>query len=165
VEGGMTLYHFTREKNLPGIAEHGLLPGIGENSADVLTLWMPVVWSTTNRSPLGWLQHFHDDACCLTVEPRKKKLFHWRTWLRDLIAEAPTGERIVGADVLEIVDANAKNEFKAVSESFYVYPGTIPRSRIKVIEPIHWSGENEEVNALIRDHQETLRQMPWGAAA
>ena len=62
------------------------------------------------------MAHFHYYACILTVEPRKKKLFHRRSWLSDLVAEAPTGERIVGAEVLASIDRHRPDKFG--SESF-----------------------------------------------
>jgi hypothetical protein len=156
-----TLHHFTRAKHLPGIAEHGLLPSIGDNTDQLLTLGRPVVWLTTKDNPLGWLIKFHDDACRLSVRPRRNKLFHWRTWLADMVATTSMGERLVGADVVEAMDRHIPRN---VSDSFYVYLGTIPRGRIELIQPIQWKGENEKVDALLYGHQETLRQMPLGSA-
>jgi hypothetical protein len=143
-----TLYHFTRERHLPGIAKHGLVPAIRDET-------IPAVWLTADENPLGWLRHFHDDACCLTVRPRNGELFHWRTWLAGVVGTSSLGERIVGAEVLATLDRD--RDCRRSIDSFYVHLGTIPRDRIKLIEPIQWNGEDEEINASIRGHQEKLR--------
>ena len=155
-----TLYHFTREKNLPRIAQHGLVPrAIGEQSSYdlLLTLGVPAVWLMTHKNPTGWASHYHADTVCLTVNPKRKKLFHWRTWLSETVVDTPRGKR-AGTDVLAMVDGESNGRFKAVSEAFYVYFGAIPRGRIQLIEHIEWVGDDEETNAKIREHQETLLQ-------
>ena len=130
-----TLYHFTRKRHIAGIAERGLVPAIGDRTSPVLTLGVPVVWLTANKNPLGWLPQFHDDAYCLTVRPRRGELFHWRTWLLGVVGTTSLGKRIAGAEVLAAIDRDPDCHF-SVSNSFYVHLGTIPRDRIKLIEPI-----------------------------
>ena len=82
----MILYHFTGAKHLDGIAKRGLVPAIGKHAnTKVLTLGIPVVWFTSNPSPL-WIVGLGDasDMCMLTVDLKRKYLHHWRTWLANM---------------------------------------------------------------------------------
>jgi hypothetical protein len=81
----MILYHFTREMLLPSIEESGLLPGTDlEKSSPILTLGIPVVWLTSNCNPQSWMRAFHCDTVVLTVDVKKKRFAHWRTWMEGL---------------------------------------------------------------------------------
>jgi hypothetical protein len=152
------LYHLTREKHLPSIAEHGLLPTIGQNIH--MTFNIPAVWLSANPYP-DWTLHYHADACLLTVEPRKKRLFHWRTWMAGIEVDQ-NGEIFRGADALAALDRD--EEFPANSDNYYVHLGIILPSRIKDVARVNWCGGNEAAEAAIREHQEELQQHPWGAA-
>jgi hypothetical protein len=143
------LYHLTREKHLEGIAEQGLLPTVSENV--IMTVGIPAVWLSANRYP-DWTLHFHTDACLLTVEPRKKRLCHWRTWMAGVEVDQ-RGQRFRAADLLAELDRVGK--FKN-SDAYWVHFGAIPRSRIKHVELIRWCGENAEVEAALREHQQDL---------
>jgi hypothetical protein len=155
----MILYHFTRKKFLPSITERGLVPNVG-NGATHLTLGIPVVWLTADGNTLRWLDWFHEDSCRLTVQPKKKRLVHWQTWLREreakIVSADGTQGRETGTDVL----ARLEQEWLERSKAFYVYLGTIPPRRITEIVGIKWTGENDEAAAALRDHQKSLKQLP-----
>ena len=149
-EAASILYHLTRKKHLDSILEHGLLPTIGENL--VMTMGIPAVHLSASKDP-RWTLHFHADAILLEVEPRKKRLFHWRTWALEN-----------GIDVAEL-QQTIEDEFgKEVADDnrfHYVHFGIIPVSRLVSWQELEFHCENE---AALRAHQEELQRQPWGAA-
>jgi hypothetical protein len=81
----MKLYHFTRSIHEPGIAERGLLLGLGDaNGSMLLTFGIPVVWFTANPGVPEWLLRFDTDAVRLTRDVKEKKLLHWLAWFEHL---------------------------------------------------------------------------------
>ena len=162
-KGGVMLdyYHLhSRKKHLESICEQGLLPTIGENL--IMTGGVPAVHL---KIPPGkscrWTLHFHADAILLEVEPKKKKLFHWRTWASE------------NGVVLARLDKNIEDEFgKWVAEDnrfHYVHFGIIPASRIMSWAPVDWRGVGEDgqdsqaAQASMLEHQKELQQqLAWG---
>jgi hypothetical protein len=133
------LYHLTYGHHLESIAEHGLRPPEFGNNLHI-TLGIPCVWLSTNLNP-GWVLHAHKDAFLLTVEPSKKRLAHWRSWLASAEAETSHGGHVRGLDLLVALDAEVSSEgqrFVEDSHNYYIYFGTIPPSRIKRASPVKW---------------------------
>ena len=78
----------------------------------MLTLGIPVVWFTSNRAPL-WMVGLGTDMCMLTVDVKRKHLYHWRTWLANMesdgIDENGKPHHFIGTKILE--DLSLDKEF------------------------------------------------------
>jgi len=151
----MILYHRTRKKHLDSICEHGLLPTIGENL--IMTGGIPAVHLSARKEP-RWTLHFHADAILLEVEPKKKKLFHWRTWASE------NGYDVAGPD--QTIEDEFGKEVAGDNRFHYVHFGIIPASRIVAWAPVNWLGVSEDgqdAQAAMLEHQRELQQQPWGA--
>jgi hypothetical protein len=82
-----------------------------------------------------------EDVVLLTVEPSKKRLAHWRSWIALAEAETSYGGHVRGLDLLVALDAEVSSEgrrFVEDSYNYYIYFGTIPPSRIKRASPVEW---------------------------
>jgi hypothetical protein len=138
----MKLYHLTRKKHLDSILELGLLPTLGENL--VMTNGIPAVHLSASKNPL-WTLHFHADAILLEVEPKKKKLFHWRTWALENGIDVRGHQQTIAEEYGEEVADD--NRFH------YVYFGIIPVNRIVSWQELEFHCEDE---TSLRKHQEEL---------
>ena len=125
----MILYHFTRERFLPAIAEHGLLPQVGEGVEFVLSLGTPVVWLTSDGAKPRWWRR--DDDCRLVVKVGGKHLAHWRSWMAQARTVVMTPRGITcGPDVLAACRDDQPSVWP-LTDSWYVYFRTIPPARIQ----------------------------------
>jgi hypothetical protein len=141
----MNLYHFTREQNLEGIGERGLVPAIGKHSTAMLTFGIPVVWFTSNKAPL-WMVMVGDgdgtaDMCVLTVNVKAKNLHHWRTWLvaREGVGLDDSGrmtQRVSGTEMLAKLDPEWGERARADSENYWICTSVVHRKRITKIQRI-----------------------------
>jgi hypothetical protein len=158
----MILYHFTRAKCLPSIEETGLLPGTDpEKSSPILTLGIPVVWLTSNKNP-QWMRAYHRDAVVLTVDIKKRRLVHWRTWMEGLQVRYESGDISYGVDVLKVLyslhdSGNWDAEcFRECCGDFYVHLGPISCRRIKSVHPVEWATDDADTADRLEQHQARL---------
>jgi hypothetical protein len=136
----MILYHFTTAQNLDGITKRGLVPAIGKNPDQALTLGIPVVWFTSNSAPL-WLVSHATDMCVLTVDINRKRLHHWRSWLQnrecDGIDESGKPRHFVGIEILETISRGKGSGDKRLidTNNYWICAGVVHPMHILDCQP------------------------------
>jgi len=130
----MILYHFTAAQNLDGITKRGLVPAIGQNTDGALTLGIPVVWFTSNSAPL-WMVSNATGMCVLTVDIIRKRLHHWRSWLRnrecDGIDESGKPRHFVGTEILDAISCSKESRDKRLIDTNNYWICT------RIVHPMH----------------------------